>query len=83
MSSEEKAISPDVFVRFLEERRCSIYDDRANQRIYKCPNCLYRIAIRPNQDLILRVEIRSILRKLKIGISVFETWLAQIELEEE
>ena len=83
MSSTEKAISPDVFIKFLEERGCKIFDDRTNLRIYKCPNCLFRISIRPNVDLILRVEIRSILRKLKIGIDTFDDWLSQFEAKEE
>jgi DNA-directed RNA polymerase subunit RPC12/RpoP len=83
MSSTEKAISPDVFIKFLEHKNCKIDDDRTNLRIYKCPNCLYKIAVRPNEDLILRVEIRSILKRLKIGIGTFEKWLSEFESQQE
>ena len=83
MGSTEKAISPDVFIKFLEDKSCKIDDDRTNLRIYKCPNCLYKISIRPNVDLILRVEIRSILKKLKIGIGTFDEWLSEFESQEE
>lgn len=83
MSSTEKAISPDILIKFLEDKGCDIYDDRTNLRVYKCPNCLYKIAIRPNEDLILRVEIRSILKRLKIGIGTFEKWLTAHESQED
>ncbi|WP_264520800.1 hypothetical protein [Flavobacterium sp. N1994] len=79
MASTEKAISPEVFIKFLQDLNCKIEDDRTNLRTYRCPNCLYRISIRPNEDLILRVEIRSILKRLKIGIGIFEKWLSEYE----